>query len=231
MPPSCPRTAPKRQRSRNANFALALAGALLPGCASYDVRPLFSSGAASSYIEHVHREGLHVAVIDLSAERSTEKHFARHLPDYEYVPVQLLVELDAHEEAAFDLRRENLSLVLQDGTRLAAVDPLDVAHEVSFSHWRSFFGFLFLIPGPFVASSVSSANEQLENDYLEKSLRSVRVSHNMRAYQGVVFFRLPEEANGQLDTEDAFVEVVVQREGVGAGELGRRIEFPVHFTR
>jgi hypothetical protein len=204
---------------------------LLTGCASYHGRPLISSGAASSYLEHMQRDGLHVAVIDLSSERSSEKHFDRDLPDYEYVPVQLLVELDANAATAFNMKREDLVLVLQDGTRLAAADPLVVVDNVAFSHWRSFFGFLFVLPGPFVASSVSSANDELESDYLEKALRSVRVSHNMRVYQGVVFFEIPDDLDGPLNTEDAFVEVSVGREGDGNGVLGQRLQFPVHFTR
>ncbi len=208
-----------------------LACVCLVGCASYGGRPLISSGTASSYVEHVERNGLHAAVIDLSDLRSCEKHFGRDLPDHDYVPVRLFLELDMSSSDTFHVKREDLALVLQNGTRLPAADPLTVIDDVAFSHWRSFFGFLLVLPGPFVASSVSSANDELESDYLEKALRSVRISRNMRVYQGVVFFELPPGLKGPQTTEDAFVEVVAGREGNREGTLGERLEFPVHFTR
>ena len=202
----------------------------LSGCASYSGRPLLDSGAASSYLEHRERDGLHIAVLNLSEERSTVKHFDRDLPDFRFVPVQLLVELDSSSDAAFTLRREDLNLVLDDGTRLQAADALDVIESVSYSHWRSFFGFLLLLPGPFVASSVNGANEELENDYLAKALRNVRISPNMRTFQGAVFFELRDDMGDLAGMEDAFVEVSVYREGSGRGSLGERLEFPVHFS-
>ena len=227
------RIAPADRRFRRTVSCLATLSlvALSLGCASYAARPLISSGAASSYLEHTERHGLHIAVLDLSNLRTTEKHFDRDLPDYQFVPVQVLAELDSRSDEVFNLRREHLHLVLQDGTRLQAVDPIDVIDKVSFSHVRSFFSFLLLIPGPFVTASVSSANEELESDYLEKSLRSVRLSHNMRTFQGVVFFRVPAEYDGRVNTEDAFVEVVAHREGGTESKLGSRVEFPVHFSR
>ena len=211
-------------------LALCAALTLVAGCASYEARPFIDSGAASSYLQHHEREGLHVAVLDHSGERNAVKHFDRELPEYRYIPVQLLVELDAASNASFDLRREELSLVIGDGTRLGAADPLDVIDEVSFSHWRTFWSFLLLLPGPFVASSVSSANEELESDYLAKSLRSVRVSPNMRSYRGVVFFELPSDWDGELSMADAFVEIEVSKQGSGEGDIGQRLEFPVHFS-
>ncbi len=203
---------------------------LVAGCASYDARPFVDSGAASSYLQHHEREGLHIAVLDLSGERNAVKHFDCELPEYRYIPVQVLVELDASSQASFDLRREELSLVIGDGTRLGAADPFEVIETVSFSHWRTFWSFLLLLPGPFVASSVNGANEELESDYLAKSLRSVRVSPNMRSYRGVVFFELPPKWEGNLTMADAFVEVEVSKQGSGEGDLGQRLEFPVHFS-
>ena len=92
---------------------------------------------------------------NIAGSEASEKHFARDLLDYGFVPVQILVELDVRSEEAFILQREELRLVLRDGTRLESLDPKSVIADVSFSHWRSFFGFLFLLPGPFVTSSVS----------------------------------------------------------------------------
>jgi hypothetical protein len=204
---------------------------LWAGCASYNARPFIESGGASTLVDHRQFEGLHLAVEDLSPPRISLKHFDRDLKSHGFLPVMVRAELDARSSTAFHLRREELELCLPDGTRIPAADPLDVIEAVSFSHWRSVFGFCFILPGFFVVHSVNTANEKLESDYLAKSFRSVRLSPNLRAYAGTVFFRVPDEVEDALRLEDAFVEVAVQIEGQDHKAMGRRGEFPVHFSR
>jgi hypothetical protein len=211
---------------------IASASALLSGCASYQAMPFIEQGSASTLVEHRERDGIHVAVRDLSASHTAEKHFGRDLQSYGFVPVMVLIEMDADSHDAFVVRREELQLVLRDGTRLSSVDPELVIGSVAFSHWRSAFAFMFLLPGPSVVSSVNTANRDLEEDYLRKSLRSVRVSPNMREYQGVVFFQVPEDPGSGVSCDDAFVEVTIYKEARKAAgtPLGARLEFPVHFS-
>lgn len=228
-----------RHRSRHGRAARALlavvpiAGVVGGGCASYHGMALHDRGSAATIIEHSERDGLHVAVRDLSSKRACERHFGAPLTEYGYVPVQMLFELDAGTDAAYDVRREDLRLVLRDGTRLESSPVQEVVEAASFSHWRSFFGYLLLLPGPFVSTSVSAANRQIDEDYTGKALRSVRLSPNLRSYEGVVFFRVPEDPGEGPTLEDAFVEVVAHKEGEDGedGRLGRRLDFPVHFAR
>jgi len=204
---------------------------ILPGCASYHAMPFVGQGSASTIVEHRNREGLHVAVRNLTKTRVAIKHFGRDLMQYGYVPVMLLVELDATSDSAFNVRRDEIRLVLRDGTRLKTSNPETVAEEVAYSHWRSFFGFLLLLPGPFVSSSVNSANQDLEEDYTKKSLRSVRISPNMRSFEGAVFFALADDVIEDFTMEDAFLEFVAYKEASRStgSDLGKRLDFPVHF--
>jgi hypothetical protein len=207
-----------------------LAALLAAGCVSYSARPFDSRREASAIIEQREADGLYVAVEDLSTPRSSLQYFDRDLASHGYAPVLLLLELDRSSENVFDVRRDEITLCLQDGTRLRAVDPLDVADDVSFSHARSVFGFLLIFPGFFVASSVNRANEQMVTDYQLKSVKSVRINPNMRSFRSVLFFQIPEEVADRFTMEDAFIEVKVFKQGQG-GSLGRAIEFPVHFGK
>lgn len=202
------------------------------GCASYNGMPFVDSGTASSVVEHREFDGLHVAVRDLSKPRLSEKHFDRDLGRFGVVPVVLMLELNPDCRDAFNIRRNEIQLVLRDGTRLTGVDPLDVVDEVAFTHWRSIFSYLLIVPGPFVTSSVNAANRELETDYLRKAVRSVRISPNMRTYRGVVFFLVPEEQRDRFTMEDSFVELTVYKEGNrGDGKgIGKRLDFPIHFS-
>ena len=87
---------------------------------------------------------------------------------------------------------------------------------------------LFLLPGPFVASSVTHANQELEGDYQDKCLDSVRINSQLRSHQGVVFFKIPEKLRGSFDMEDAFLEVKIYKQGKG-DQLGKVFDLPVHF--
>lgn len=206
--------------------------ALLAGCAAYHAMPLVDQRSASTLVDHRELEGLHIAVRDLSGARISEKHFGCDLAEEGYLPVLVLLELDSESRSAYTLRQDDVHLVLQNGTRLRPASPAEVADDVGFSHWRSFFGYLFLLPGPFVSNSVSNANRELEEDYTAKALQSVRLSRNMPAYRGVVYFALDEtETAGSL--EDAFVELTVYREADhnSAESLGGRLDFAVHFSQ
>jgi hypothetical protein len=199
------------------------------GCASYSAKPLDGRQEASAIVEQKEAEGLYVAARDLSAPRDSLQFFDRELLAYSYVPVMLLLELDRASEDVFDVRREDLLLCLRDGSRLRTADPLEVAGAVSFSHVRTFFGFVpLIIPGFFVASSVNNANEAIEIDYQLKALKSVRINPNMRSFRSVVFFRIPAQIEGKFTMDDAFIEVKVHKRG-NAGAVGKVIEFPVHF--
>jgi hypothetical protein len=194
--------------------------------------PFVDERSASTLIDHREIDGLHLAVRDCSQRRAAEKHFGRDLVDVGYVPVVVLLELDASSNGAYSIRREDIRLVLRDGTRLDSAVPAKVIEDAGFSHWRSFFAYLFLLPGPFVSSSVASANVDLEEDYLAKSLQSVRLSRNLTSYSGVVFFERGDKVDGDVTLTDAFVEVAVFKEGQKAAgdSLGKRLDFTVHFT-
>lgn len=203
----------------------------ITGCVTYNGMPIIDRGTASTIVEHRHREGLHVAVRDLSRARVSRSHFDRNLRSYGFVPVMVLIEVDSQSNHAFILRRDEVVLVLRDGTRLNTVHPMDVIDAVSYSHWRSALSFLLIFPGPYVSSSVKAANRNLETDYLQKSLSNVRVSPSMRSHQGVVFFSVPADRWNRFTMEDSFVELVVYKEGSKnkSTEMGKRLEFPVHF--
>jgi hypothetical protein len=209
---------------------LPLALVLSSGCAHYSTRPLERSQQASAMIEQREADGLYVAVRDISNSRESLKLFGRELAHYGYVPVLVLLELDRDSRASFDVQRQDLQLCLRTGKRLLTVPPSTVADDVSFSHIRSAIGFIFILPGFFVASSVNRANEQMENDYEEKALESVRINPNVRTSSGVVFFQIPKEARKSFSLEDAFVEVKVHLRG-GPEVVGRTLEFPVHFGK
>jgi len=201
-----------------------------PGCASYSARALDTRQAASSIVEQKEAEGLYVAVKNLSQPRESLRYFDRDLRAYGIVPVLLLLELDRESQGVFDVRREDIFLCLRDGTRLETMDPGDVAEEVQFSHIRSVFGFFLIFPGFFVASSVSGANEEIEADYQQKSVKSIRINPNMRSFHSAIFFRVPAEQESTFTMEDAFVEAKVYKQGQGSSP-GKCLEFPVHFGR
>jgi hypothetical protein len=208
--------------------ALLVLSILIPGCAHYKARPLDSGQSASSVIDQREAEGLYFAVKDISQSVNSARYFDRDLVEAGYVPVLVLAELDRDSNAVFDLRREDLQLCLQDGTRLLTADPARVSEDVAFSHVRSTLGFLLILPGFFLASSVSHANEELENDYRSKALESLRINPNARSFQGVVFFSLPEERRATFSMEEAFVEARLYMGGA-ADSVGKALEFPVHF--
>lgn len=204
--------------------------AALAGCASYSARPLDSRQEASSVVEQREAEGLFVAVKDLSSPRDSYQYFDRDLRGYGYIPVLLLLELDRNAEGVFDVRRNDIQLCLRDGKRLQTIDPEEVAEDVQFTHFRSVLGFFFIIPGFFVAASVNDANEQIETDYQQKSISSIRINPNKRSFQAVVFFKLPHDLEESFTMEDAFLETKVFKQG-HAGNPGKVLEFPVHFGK
>ena len=210
------------------SFALTLCVSAAAGCAHYSGVPLEAEEQASSVLPQREALGLFVAARPLTSSENSEKYFARDLVGQGYAPVLLLFELDDGANGSFDIRREDLRLCLRDGTRLEAARAQDVADNVRFSHVRSMFGFLFILPGFFVASSVNGANAELEDDYGSKSLESIRVNRNSRSFNGVVFFRIPETLQDTFSIDEAFVETKVYMSG-GESGVGRVLEFPVHF--
>lgn len=201
---------------------------LLPACAYYTARPIESSHKASSVIDQREAHGLYVAVKDLSHQSDALKYFDRDLLEIGYVPVLVLLELDQSSNAVFDVRDSDLQLCLQDGTRLTPAAIPEVCETAAFSHSRSAMGFLLVLPGFFIASSVNSANDDLQSDYREKSLDSIRINPNARSFLGVVFFKLPKERRDNFTMEEAFIEAKVYLGGA-QGKLGQTLEFPVHF--
>jgi len=208
------------------------AGCLLlaAGCASYSARPLDPRESASAVIERKEVEGLYVAVRDLSSPGESGQIFDRDLLSHGYVPVLLLLELDGQAKNSFDVRREDVRLCLRNGTRMSTEDPSVVADRVSFSHFRSVLAFFLIFPGFFVASSVSTANEQLLLDYQAKAMKSVRINPNMRSYGAALFFPVPRDSEESFALEDAFVELKTYKQGEKEA-LGKCLEFPVHFAR
>lgn len=200
------------------------------GCASYAAKPLDVHQEASSIVEQREADGLYVAVKDLSSPRDSLQYFDRDLRAHGYVPVLLLLELDHNSQNVFDVRREDIQLCLRDGRRLQSTDPTKVAETVEFTHFRSVLGFFFLIPGFFVAASVNNANDQIEVDYQQKAIKSIRINPNMRSFRAVVFFKVPQDAEESFTMEDAFVETKLYKQGQG-GSLGQCLEFPVHFGK
>lgn len=210
-------------------LVLALGVISASGCASYSARPLDSRQDAASVIEQREVEGLFLAVKDLSNPRDSFKYFDRDLRAHGFLPVLLLLELDRQAQDIFDLRREEVILCLRDGTRLQSVDPDEVADAVEFTHLRSVLGFFLILPGFFVASSVNDANDEIEADYQQKSIKSIRMNPNLRSFRAVVFFKIPPEIQDDLTMDEAFIEARVHRQGQG-GRPGKSLEFPVHFS-
>ena len=203
---------------------------LAASCASYSARPLDPRESASAVIERKEVQGLYVAVRDLSRPGESTQIFDRDLLSYGFVPVLLLLELDGQSKNSFDVRREDVRLCLRDGTRVSTVDPTVVAEEVRTSHFRSVLAFFLIVPGFFVASSVSTANEQLLLDYQAKAMKSVRINPNMRSYGATLFFPVPGDSEESFTLEDAFVELKTYKQGEKE-TLGECLEFPVHFAR
>ena len=113
-----------------------------------------------------------------------------------------------------------------DQTTAASTDRQIVALAMTIGA----IGFLFILPGFFVASSVGSANEAMTEDFHAKSLESVRINPNQPSYKGVVFFEIPPDQQNTFSMEDAFLEVKVYKQGKGE-ERGKVFETPVHFFK
>ena len=201
---------------------------LLTSCAHYDGKALELETGTAGFVRQRNLDELNIAIKDLSSPRDSVKFFDRELIAYGYMPVLVALQLNGDADVTFDMSRQDLRLVLKNGQRLESAAPDETASAVAFSHWRTAFGFLFLLPGPFVASSVNHANQELEGDYQDKSLDSVRINSQLRSHQGVVFFKIPEELRGSFDMEDAFLEVKIYKQGKGE-QLGRVFDLPVHF--
>ncbi len=210
-------------------ISFAIGGA--SGCASYSGKPIDSRQEASSIVEQREAEGLYVAVKDLSHPRDSFLYFDRDLRAQGYIPVLILLELDRNSQSVFDVRREDVQLCLREGHRLQSVDPTEVASSVGFTHFRSVLGFFLFFPGFFVAASVNEANEQIELDYQQKAIKSIRINPNMRSFKAVVFFKVPPEAEEAMTLEDAFIEAKVYKQGQGGNSPGKCLEFPVHFGK
>ena len=210
------------------SWRFGLMSLLLASCAHYDGKALELETGTAGFVRQRDLDDLHVAIKDLSSPRDSVKYFDRELIAYGYVPVLVALQLDGSSDATFDMSRQDMRLVLKSGQRLESAEPDETASDVAFSHWRTAFGFLFLLPGPFVASSVSHANQELEGDYQDKCLDSIRINSQLRSHQGVVFFKIREELRDSFDMEDAFLEVKIYKQGKG-DELGRVIDLPVHF--
>lgn len=207
---------------------IVLVTASVAGCAHYHARPFEVKQNAAARPQQRSESGLYVAVDQLTDPIESQKYFDRDLVSEGYVPVLVLLELQRDATSAFELRREDLLLCLRDGERLEPVDPLEVVDDVRFSHVRSFVGFLFVLPGFFVASSVSNANVEMASDYERKALETIRINRNSPVFVGVVFFRIPENEKENFTMRDAFVEAKLRRSG-GPKSVGDVIEFPVHF--
>ncbi len=201
---------------------------VLTSCAHYDGKALELVTGTAGFVRQRNLDELNIAIKDLSSPRDSVKYFDRELIAYGYLPVLVALQLDGSSDATFDMSRQDLRLVLKNGQRLESAEPDETASDVAFSHWRTAVGFLFLLPGPFVASSVTHANQELEGDYQDKCLDSIRINAQLRFHQGVVFFKIPEKLRGSFDMEDAFLEVKIYKQGKG-DQLGKVFDLPVHF--
>lgn len=201
-----------------------------PGCAYYGGVGLDQYESPPGITQQRLVDGLYVAVHDLSPGRASERFFDREIVDYGFVPVMLSLDLHDSSIALFDVNRHDLRLVLGNAERLEAVAPETLAQDVAFSYWRSTFGFLFILPGFFVASSVTNANEDLLHDYKHKSFNTIQLGPRWRSFRGVVFFSIHEELRDTFAMEDAFVEVKIYKRQ-SEQDIGKIIEIPVHFHR
>lgn len=200
----------------------------ISGCISYRAIPIDRGLKATAVALHRELDGLHVAVKDVTGPRDSTPLFGQDLVASGIAPVLLLVELDPRSKSSFSLRRDDARLCLRSGEHLKPLDPQEAATRVRYSHLRSVVGFLFLVPGFFIASSVNGANEQLRIDYGEKSASDLRVHESSSTVTTVLFFDIPAEDRAAFSMDEAFVELRAFRHDEGS--LGRPMAFPVHFS-
>ena len=206
---------------------LSLTSAGLVSCAHYGAQPLPERPGPSAVAGQRTTDDLYVTAYHVAERAAALESFDRDLVAHGVCPVVVHIELNESATASFDIAATDVQLVLSSGVTLDPVDAETVASAAAYSHWRSAFGFLFLLPGFFVASSVNSANELMASDYEEKSLHRVRIGPRNPRHQGVIFFAIPDTVASDFAVEDAFLEFKVYRQD--AGRLDGVIDIPVHF--
>ena len=199
----------------------------LVGCASYIALPLDTMvrkpRMAHNKIKKQEKKGLIIAAEDYSEYRKCRRYFYRDLLSMGYIPIYLC--MGNHSDFEFTVRRENIIFRLEDGTEAKAVDAKEVIDDAQSSPGKSLFAFpLGIIPVFLIWGSISSANDQLDQDYSQKAFRDTHLIKGDDLV-GFLFFKVPEGKKIQ-SVKDATLEVNATKKA-GQGELAETLQFIV----
>ncbi len=170
---------------------------LFSGCSSYIALPKDTSRAAHNRIKKQVKDGLIVAAEDYSEYRRARRYFYRDLLDIGYIPIYICI--GNQSESEFTVRKEKITLILEDGTQAIAADVKEVIDN-------------------------AGGNDALDQDYSQKAFRDSHVRKEDNLF-GFLFFKAPT-LKKSFSLKSATLQVLADKKAE-PGQQGETLKFLV----
>jgi len=189
-------------------LGLLMLASFLVSCASYIALPKDTTRFAHNRIKKQEKSGLILAAEDYSEYSKCRRYFYRDLLNMGYIPIYLCI--GNHSEYEFTIRTENIIFRFEDGTQAQVVSFKEVIDQSQGSHAPAILAFPFgIIPAFLVWSSISDANDELDQDYSQKAFRDSHVLKGDNLF-GFLFFKVPD-GKQITSLKDATLEIKAYR--------------------
>ncbi len=202
---------------RNILFLLSLCSLLSIGCSSYKAFEKDESRPARNRINKQEQKGLAIAAEDYSTEKKSLKYFDRDMRDLGYLPIYIAIDNTGENE--FILRTDKVEFRFEDGTHAQLAKPQEVIEEAQLSKGVALFGLIF---APFIWSSRSTANFDLDKDYNQKALRDFQIGKGDTLF-GFAFVKIPK-GKDETSIRDAILQMDITKKAQGK-ELAESLKF------
>lgn len=180
---------------------------LFSGCAGIHVEELPADMQASRMSPNEKtKDGLVVFCKPMTNPEHVVSFFGDDLLGYNFLPIRIFLENHTNKDnTEFTFIPSKTELTFEDGRRYTAVSSDKIFEEISFSYWRAVpYYFLAVIPGFFVAGSVTEANDDLQDSFREKSLGNITLIPGASENGKTIFLWPGEEEDLNLhDLENA----------------------------
>ena len=204
------------------SFILALL-VLISGCSSYMALPMDTSRLAQNRMKKQVKKGLIIAAEDYSNPRISRRYFYRDILGLGYIPIYICV--GNHSDYEFTIRTKDILFRFEDGTPAQAASVKEVIDRAQASKFGAILAFpLAILPGILIWNSISSANDQLDQDYSLKAFRDSHILENDNIF-GFLFFKIPRGKSGK-SIKDATLEIKASKKAA-KGEMAETIKFIV----
>ncbi len=195
-------------RSRRSTFLLAVLFLVgVAGCASYKYGKI-DVQKPDGYPNHVTRSGISLAADLYDSVEKVKTGFYVDVNSKGYYPIHVILANESNERIM--IGRENIALLDRNGTPCSKVRSNVMSDDCE--HNKMAYALLGF--GIFSYMSADDANKKMAADWRDKEMAEQVILHPGKRMNGFLYFRIPNEKNGDSYTLRAEVEKIDSKETV-----------------